>query len=229
MANLIYPFQFVRLHMMEFGLPGMNFSQLLFPILSDLYGWIKTSAHQLKKIGMYEVLNYDSTLEILDREGKEAIFYKTEVVRFLQDNIIAFQDQAWGDGQILLDYLCSPGVPVDFYRSGHKTHVLISLREVKKKGDQLTFNIKWKIKNGFLTQDGYWGTDVSHFTHKLSTQIIFPRDRQPKKIILIEPDRRKSNELTGDSITQLSDKRWQISWEKSNPKLNDQYLLKWVW
>jgi hypothetical protein len=44
-------------------------------------------------------------------------------VRYLQDNMIAYQDQAWGDGEILVDYRRIPGTPVDRYRSGHKTYI----------------------------------------------------------------------------------------------------------
>ena len=77
-------------------------------------------------VGMYEVLNYESTLELKDRGGKKATFKKREKVRYLQDNIIAYQDQAWGDGEILVNYRCTPGTPVDQYRSSHKTYILIS-------------------------------------------------------------------------------------------------------
>ena len=70
-----------------------------------------------------------------DQEGKSATFKKREKVRYLQDGVIAYQDQAWGDGQILVGYRCSPGTPVDRYRSGHKTYILISRREVKNKGE----------------------------------------------------------------------------------------------
>jgi len=52
--------------------------------------------------GMYEVLAYESTLELKDRGGKRATFRKREKVRYLQDNVIAYQYQAWGDGEILL-------------------------------------------------------------------------------------------------------------------------------
>jgi hypothetical protein len=38
-----------------------------------------------------------------DPEGKRATFKKREKVRYLQDNVIACQDQAWGDGDILKD------------------------------------------------------------------------------------------------------------------------------
>jgi hypothetical protein len=64
---------------------------------------------------MYEVVEYESTLELQDRGGQRATFRKREKVRYLQNHIIAYQDQAWGDGEILLDYRCSPGKPVDRY------------------------------------------------------------------------------------------------------------------
>jgi hypothetical protein len=76
--------------------------------------------------GMYEVLEYESTLELKDRGGKRATFKKREKVRYLQDNVIAYQDQAWGNGEILLNYRCTPGAPVDRHRSGHKTYILVS-------------------------------------------------------------------------------------------------------
>ena len=85
--------------------------------------------------GMYEVLKYESMLELKDRGGKRATFKKREKVRYLQDNVIAYQDQAWGDGEVLLNYRCTPGTPVDRYRSSHRTYILVSRREVKNRGD----------------------------------------------------------------------------------------------
>lgn len=51
---------------------------------------------------MYEILDYESTWEMLDTEGRMAIFRKRQRVKFLQNNIIAFEDYAWGDGKYLL-------------------------------------------------------------------------------------------------------------------------------
>ena len=72
---------------------------------------------------MYEVLDLETKLTIHDPKCKSVTLSKYEKVRSLQDNIIAYQDQAWGDGGILQNYRCSPGIPVDFYRTGYKTHV----------------------------------------------------------------------------------------------------------
>jgi hypothetical protein len=108
--------------------------------------------------GMYEVLEYESTLELLDSRGKRARFSKRQKVRYLQNNIIAYQDQAWGDSEILLKYRCSPGVPVDRYRPGQKTYILISSREVKYRGDVDEFHVQWQMRKCFLRKQEQWET-----------------------------------------------------------------------
>lgn len=129
---------------------------------------------------LYEVLEYESTLELKDRGGKKATFKKREKVRYLQDNVIAYQDQAWGDGDILIHYRCTPGTPVDQYRSGFKTYILISRREVKNKGEMDEFNIEWNMQNSFLRQTEQWETHVSHRTKHLKINVIFPKSRLPQ-------------------------------------------------
>jgi hypothetical protein len=53
--------------------------------------------------GVYEVLDYEATLELLNMKGTQAAFQKRLRVRYLQDNIIAFQDSAWApDGKSLI-------------------------------------------------------------------------------------------------------------------------------
>jgi len=60
--------------------------------------------------GLYEVLDYEATLELKDKRGKRACVRKYEKVRYLQNNIITFQDQAWGDGKILINYRLLPRI-----------------------------------------------------------------------------------------------------------------------
>lgn len=203
--------------------------QLLFTLLGDLYGWGKSFIQRITKPGMYEVLNYETTLEILDPKGKDAILTKTEEVRFLQNNIIAFQDQAWGSGKILLDYQCKPGKPVDFYQFAHKTYIVISLRNVMQKGDITKFDISWRIRNGFGKPSGFWSTDINHFTKQMKVNVIFPQERPPIRITTVESNHQKVKELPKDALEKLPDKRWQVSWEKQNPGLHEHYILKWEW
>ena len=167
-------------------------------------------------------------MTIHDPKGKSATLTKYEKVRFLQDNIIAYQDQAWGDGKILQNYRCSPGVPVDTYRVGQKTYMLISLRALKTKGEATEFNIQWKMKNGFLKPTGFWCTDISHSTSHIKIQVIFPKSRPPKKVVIVETNEQKEKSLE-KGISLLPDKRYQITWEKDNPRLYEHYVLKWTW
>jgi hypothetical protein len=178
---------------------------------------------------MYEVLEYESTLELKDRGGKRAAFQKREKVRYLQDSIIAYQDQAWGDGEILIDYCCTPGTPVDRYRSGHKTYVLISRREVKNKGDMDEFNIEWRIRQGFLRRTEQWKTHIKHRMRFLKINVIFPKSRPPQRITLIESNRQRSRVLEESVQVPLPDGRWLVTWETRNPRLHENYILQWIW
>jgi hypothetical protein len=150
-------------------------------------------------------------------------------VRYLQDNIIAYQDQAWGDGDILQNYSCSPGTPVDIYQPGRKTYILVSLREVKNQGEMDEFNIEWGIANGFLRTKERWETEVRHRMKLLKIQAIFPKERPPISVSLIEYPRQRTLTLNDEDKTKLPDGRWLIYWEMHRPKLHETYILKWEW
>ncbi len=179
--------------------------------------------------GIYETVEYESTLEIQNRKGTKATFSKRKKIRYLQDNIIAYQDHGWGDGEILINYRTSRGKAVDRYRSGYKTYILLSLREVKNRGDVDEFNIQWNIRKGFLTEDGYWATDISQRTKQLKVNIVFPKSRPPLKTIIEESNRKRTQVLGAEAKKQLPDGRWRVTWEKKKPKLYEIYVIRWEW
>ena len=179
--------------------------------------------------GIYEVLEYNLIYELKDNKGKKAHFHKQEKVRYVQDNIVRYRDQAWGDGKILQNYRCSPGVKADEYKLGHKTIILISLREMKRRGDVDEFNIEWDLSNTFLNASEYCEAEISHRTNQLSMQVIFPKSRPPLKASIFENTRRKSRPLSGEEIQKLPDGRWRIRWETDRPRLYERYILKWDW
>ncbi len=179
--------------------------------------------------GTYEVLDYETKLELLDPQGKVAVYIKHQKVQFLQDNVIAFQDQAWGDGEIFSDYKCSPGYPVDTYRDGNKYRVLISLRETKNRGDIEDFHIERTIKDGFVRPVEDYQVDIDHSTRRLSLTVVFPKDRTPKQVKVIEQKSQQTKEMSADSLQQLPDGRWQIAWEPERARLHEVYIVRWEW
>ncbi|MBN1536896.1 MAG: hypothetical protein JW908_09210 [Anaerolineales bacterium] len=198
-------------------------------LLADMWQIGQETIKSLLNNGIYEVLDYESTLEIHNQDGTKATFIKRKKIRYLQNNIIAYQDYAWGDGEILLNYRTNRGKPVDRYRSGYKTYILLSLREVKNRGDTDEFNIQWNIRRGFLTNDGYWSTDISHPTRHIKINVIFPKSRPPTRLALEESNRKHTRDLTRETQRQLSDGRWLVSWEKDKPRLYEVYVLRWEW
>jgi hypothetical protein len=198
-------------------------------IVIDLWKMVQELVQGHFPQGPYEVLEYESTLELLDPDGKHAIFRKREKIRYLQNNIIAYQDQAWGDGQILVNYRCTPGKPVDRYRTGHKWHMLVSRREVRNRGDIDVFNIEWEICNGFLKSTGYWETHVMHPTEHLEINVIFPESRQPQHITLVESNHKSRHVCAVGLETLLPDGRCLCRWESPYPRLHENYILQWEW
>jgi hypothetical protein len=198
-------------------------------IAGEIWKIGKKLLQRISDEGIYETLEYESTLAIHNRKGTRATFYKRKKIRYLQDNIIAYQDYGWGDGEILLNYRSSYGKAVDLYRSGYKTYILLSLREVKGRGDVDEFNIRWNIRNGFLTKDGFWATDISNRTRRIKVNIIFPKSRSPQQLSIEESNRKRTQVLNLQAKKELPDGRWRVTWEKKRPKLYEIYVLRWIW
>lgn len=197
--------------------------------LAELWKLARKVWRGLAEEGMYEVLEHEAILELVDAKGKRAIVHKRQKVRYLQNNIIAYQDQAWGDGEILVDYQCSPGKEADRYRVGHKTNVLISLREVKERGEEDEFNIQWEFRNSFTQSVEEWGTEISHRTKKLKIQVVFPQERRPHQVSLVEHLRQRTRLIARDAIKRLPNGRYAATWEIDKPRLHEQYSFKWEW
>ena len=206
-------------------LPGSPWLELV----NKTWKTIRKLIQRRSYAGMYEVLEYESTLELKDGGGERATFKKREEVRYLRDSVIAYQDQAWGDGEFLLNYRCTPGIPVDRYRQGYKTYILISRRSVKNRGEVDEFNIVWGIRQGFLRRTEQWETHVKHPTRRLEINVIFPKSRPPQRTTLIEGNRQRSHSLGKSAHVRLPDGRWLVSWETRRPRLHENYILQWEW
>ena len=180
-------------------------------------------------VGLYEVLDFEHALELRDARGHKAVFHKRATVRFLQDFVTAYQDQAWGLGDIFADYRCSPGLPVDRYRDGQKHRVLISLRETKRRGEKMRIRIDRTVLDGFPNPTGWSETEVSHKTRRLLTSVTFPRSRPPQRAWLLHTNASRTIPLEPDNTEQLPDGRQRVFWETTKPVLFETYTLKWTW
>lgn len=198
-------------------------------VIAELWRLGRKIWEDATNVGMYEVLHHEATLEIHDPKGKKATLTKHQKVRYLQNNIVAYQDLATGDGDVLQNYRCSPGIAVDQYKPAEITYILISLRETKQKGDVDNFHISWEARDTFNKAQEWWATRVNHRTKSLKLQIIFPNERPPRHAKLKERMSRRNHNFDLSNIEQRADGKWLIVWETSKVRLYERYLLEWGW
>ena len=207
------------------GLPSADALASLLTMSADLGKiWRRARGN-----GMFEILEYEAALELLDVRGERAHFRKRLRVRFLQDNVIAFQDYAWGDGEIFLQYRCAPGKIVDRYREGGRWNVLISLRETKNAGDVEEFHVERKLRGSFLSGEGWWETSLRHRARNVQVSVLFPAARPCKGAVLIERHHGKATPLDTKAVETLPDGRQRLTWQSDNVKRFETYMLQWRW
>lgn len=179
--------------------------------------------------GLYEILDYDVTLDLPDPSGKTAIFRRRQKVRFLQDHVIAYQDEAWGDGDVMADYKCSPGVPVDHFQIGSRHMILISLRETKNRGDKVEFNIERTVRNGFTKDEEWLEAETRYPTRRLRVRIVFPEARPCLSAKLVERRRDRATILGEKYFEKQRDGRQVLGWSRKRPPLGESYTFSWRW
>jgi len=179
--------------------------------------------------GMYEILDYRSTLDLHDETGERATISRYQMIRFLQDNVVAIHDHAWGDGELFAKYHCHPGTAVDFYRDGSMWNVLVSLRETKNRGDTIPFTVERTIAGGFLAKSEWLETEVDHLTSRLHLSVIFPKTRPCLRATLTRKTAGKTEVLDERNFRTLPSGRQELNFSLSRPKLHECYLVKWDW
>lgn len=182
-----------------------------------------------QRVGVYDVLEHKVKLELQDPTGEVASYDKWQKICFTQNNVVAIQDRIWGVGDIFAAYTCSIGKVVDRYKEGHLYHVLISLRKTMNKGDIEMVHIRRIIRGGFTLDHEDLQTEINHRTHKISVKVIFPAQRRPKDLCLIEQNTKRVIPLGQDHCYELHDGRFAVCWEKQWPRLFEAYIVSWDW
>lgn len=198
---------------------------VLLEIIQSIQTYVRRSAPE----GLVEVLEYETTLELLDVQGRTARLTKHERVKFLQDYAIAFQDYAWGEGNVLAEYRCTPGFEADRYLEGNRWNILISLRETKYRGDVQDFRIERKLINTFTKEEEWWQIEMQHRTRCAKLSLIFPQKRHCTRAVVVERTRDRTTPLGEQNLTLLPDGRQLLHWENIEPRRFETYTLKWRW
>lgn len=201
----------------------------LFTLIVSIWNFTRYHLAAKAKPGIYEVLDFQSRLELHDTAGKQVTYHKQQKVRFLQNNVIAYEDVAWGEGDIFADYQVSPGVVADKFKEGHRYRILISIRATKNRDDMEVFNIRRSITDGFTQENEDIQTEINHHTRKVTVSVVFPAQRLPKQVILVEQNTGRTTKLGAEHFALLPDGRQEVTWQLKHPKLHEAYIIRWWW
>lgn len=177
---------------------------------------------------VYDVLDFELGLKLLDAGGRSAEVIRVERLRFHQDGVMGIYHQIWGEGE-LQDYQVEPGVVADRFSVGPRTFILISLREVKNRGDELTLTTCRRVSLGWTQSEEWLEAALSHRTAKITLKVTFPKGRPPTSAELVE--------LPAGNRARIERTRWTtdqsgcttIRLTRKRPQVGSSYVLRWTW
>jgi hypothetical protein len=176
---------------------------------------------------LYEVLSYAVTLELEDSKGQVAVLDRRQEIRFLQDGVVGIYDQVWGEGELIDQYEVEPGVVADRFHLGGREVILISLREIKNRGDVIQLHTRRRVRAGWTKSEEWLETTVSHNTHSIEMTVVFPRGRAPKSAAVTEIGSGRTTEIP--TPARDAEGRRVLKWSTRQPQLGESYVLRWAW
>ena len=175
----------------------------------------------------YEVLTYEATLELLDTEGREAVYVRKQHLRFLRDGVTAIDDYGWGNGIAFARHYAFPGRFVDRRIEGSRLRSTVELSRAYDAGEDLTFSVERLIKNGFASASEWWlEAEIYHPVRRVSLSVLLPASRQVKTATLVQPGIPGSIAVVPK---QLPDGRQTVIYINRRPVQGARYTLLWDW
>jgi hypothetical protein len=210
----------------------MDSSGKMIPVVSpQVYAQILDSKRLRKMLlpegllsSPYEVLDYNATLILHDGKGNRATLRRTQTIRFLQDQVSALLDHAWGDGVLVTGYRHSAGAISDSFKDQGVRHMVVDLKHPRSRGELLTFSVEREVREAFLSPDGWVETTIDHPVRHLRRRVIFPKERRAQWATL-----QAGASYVFVPIVTLDDGRTCVEFEVSAPQSDLAYRMRFSW
>lgn len=168
----------------------------------------------------YETIKFAGRLEILDREGRVALFSRRQRIRFLEDGVGIFFDRVWGDGVLFASYSTGSMRILDAIPTRKGYVVPLALPRRFRKGEIFDVQTERRIVGAFTDEVGYWDSAMQAPTQLLTIDILAPRSRTFRRPEIVGPPK-------GDIDAAV--KQRLFSFRAIRPALDIPYKLTWSW
>jgi hypothetical protein len=168
----------------------------------------------------YETIDFDTRLEVMDRQWRSARYIRRQRIRFRQDGVATFLDFAWGDGVLFAYYHSPANRIIDTIPTRKGYVVVLGLSRTFYKGETLDVMIERKVVGPFFDELNFWESLFRVPTQRFTLDIVAPsgasfRDAE----VALPPDQRFDAGVRG-RMFQLRVNRpsahapYRLSWRK---------------
>jgi hypothetical protein len=182
---------------------------------------------KLEQNQKYEVLRYEATLELLDSEGRHAVYVRKQRVRFLRDGVTALEDYGWGTGIAFATHEVYPGRVARRRLEGSRLRGTIELSRTYRAGEELEFSVERLIKNGFESPSEWWlEAELYHATRAILLRVSLPAARPVRESRVARPGLPDSKGIVTEV---LKDGRQVLTYREDHPPVGARYTFLWDW
>jgi hypothetical protein len=168
----------------------------------------------------YETISFHGRLEILDKEGRVAIFRRRQRIRFLEDGVAEFIDRVWGDGVLFAGYEARSMSLVEAIPTRKGYAVLLGLPRAFARGETFDVVTERRIVGAFIDHQAYWDSAMAAPTGSLTIEVRAPAGRSLARPEIVAPARGRMD---------LRQRRRSLKFQVKQPALQIPYKLEWSW
>src|SRR3990172_7290352 len=100
----------------------------------------------------YETIWFHGRLEILDKEGRVAVFCRRQRIRFLEDGVAEFIDRVWGEGVLFAGYETGSMSIIEAIATRKGYAVVLALPRAFARGETFEVVTERRIVGAFVDQ-----------------------------------------------------------------------------
>lgn len=172
----------------------------------------------------YEILEYDASLILVDPQGSEAVFRRTQQIRFLHEGVAAILDHLWGDGVQVTGYDHTAGPIRESFHDAGVRHLVIDLPRPMRRGETYTFSVERTTMAAFTQPEEWLETTIDHPIALFHQQIFFPKERPCQGAVLVIGDQTEQIK----PVT-LEDGRTLLEVTFTRPPADIPLIIRWCW
>ncbi len=172
------------------------------------------------------MLDCQVVLDLLDTEGTEARYTRTERVRFLK-SASTITDYGWGNGIAFAEHDVSVGRFRRRKLIRSKLRSTVVLDDRQRVGDELTFSVDRTIENGFGLPSEWWlEAEIYHRARRISLEVRLPANRDVISARVVSLDQPEGRALP---VHEDSDGQQRIVFEARRPRTGERFRISWTW